>query len=166
MIKKTILYVLLMGFSCIQIPAWANSPEGCVYEHSGVNLKNFKTSKHVAGFEQIERNKAYIGSLKGIGGFHLQLFSCAHYGAKLTVLLGSTPSAETLTKTLDVLPGLLFSPADLLKVKAALNKVRLDDLLTPLHMQQLANEMGMTDIRLQINDVDGVRVLVFVFYEG
>lgn len=165
MIKK-IFYFLLFGFSLIQMPAWANSTADCVYEHSGVDLKNFKKSKHVAGFEQLEKNKVYIGSLKGVGGFHLQLFSCAHYGAALTVLLGPSPGAETLKKTLDVLPGLLFPRVNLVRVKAALKEVRLEVLSTPLHMGQLASELGKTDIRVQIFDVDGVGVLVFEFYGG
>jgi len=166
MIKKAVFYVLLVGFSFVQMPAWANSSTACVYEHSGVDLKNFKKSKHVASFERLEKNKTYIGSLQSVGGFHLQLFNCAHYGATFTVLLGPSPNAETLKKTLDVLPGLLFSPASLAGVTAALKEVQLTDLSTSLHMEQLASELGMTDIRVQILDVDGVGVLVFAFYGG
>lgn len=166
MIKKVTLYLLFLCLSTSLAPAWAASGSDCVYEHSGVDVKQFKKSRHVLGFEKLTRNTGYIGTLKGIGGFHLQLFSCTHYGATLTVLLGPNPKAETVTTIFDLLPVLLFPAVDVVKMKAALNEVRLDALYTPQHLERLATEMGMTDMRVQIIDADGMSLLVFAFYGG
>ena len=166
MIKKAALYFVFVCLSSFQAPAWAGSGSDCVYEHSGVDVQQFKKSRHVIGFEKLERNTGYMGALKGIGGFHLQLFNCVHYGATLTVLLGPNPNAETVTRTFDTLPALLFPAADVAKVLAALRQVRLDALYTPQHLERLAAEMGMTDISVQIIDADGMSLLVFGFHGG
>ncbi|MBU1528194.1 MAG: hypothetical protein KKB60_03320 [Gammaproteobacteria bacterium] len=166
MIKKAALYLLFVCLSTSLAPAWAGFGSDCVYEHSGVDVQQFKKSRHVIGFEKLERNTGYMGALKGIGGFHLQLFSCVHYGATLTVLLGPNPNAETVTKTFNVLPALLFPAVDVAKVKAALKEVQLDALYTTQHLEPLAAEMGLTDIRVQIIDADGMSLLVFTFYGG
>jgi hypothetical protein len=166
MIKKTVLCFLFVCLSTFLAPAWAASGSDCVYEHSGVDVQRFKKSKHVIGFEKLERNTGYIGALKGIGGFHMQLFSCAHYGATLTVLLGPNPNTEAVTKTFDTLPALLFPAVDVAKVKAALKQVPLNALYTPQHLESLAAEMGMTDMNVRIIDADGMSVLVFGFYGG
>ncbi|WP_341237621.1 hypothetical protein [uncultured Limnobacter sp.] len=166
MIKKAALYLLFVCLPISLVPAWAVSGSECVYEHSGVDVQQFKKSRHVIGFEKLERNTGYMGALKGIGGFHLQLFSCVHYGATLTVVLGPNPNAETVTKTFDLLPALLFPAVDMVKVTAALKEVRLDALYTPQHLERLATELGMTDMRVQIIDADGMSLLVFSFYGG
>lgn len=166
MIKKTVFYIVLMVLACLQTPAWADSPTDCVYEHSGIGVQRFKKSKQVAGFEQLERNTAYMGSLKGIGGFHLQLFSCAHYGATITILLGPNPKAEAVTRVFDLLPALFFPAADAMRMKAALKKINLDELSTPIHLEQQAADMGMTDIRVQMIDAEDSSLLVFSFYGG
>ncbi len=166
MMKSAALYFLLVCFSTCLAPAWAGSASACPYEHSGVDLQQFKKSRHVIGFEKLERNTGYMGTLKSVGGFHLQLFSCVHYGATLTVLLGPNPNAKTVTTAFDVLPALLFPAVDVAKVKAALKEIQLDTLYTPRHLEPLAAEMGMTDIRVEIIDADGMRLLVFAFYGG
>ena len=166
MIKKMFFYILPLLLACMQAPAWADSPTDCVYEHSGVDLQRFKKSKQVAGFEQLERNTAYIGILKGIGSFHLQLFSCAHYGATLTVLLGPNPKAGVVSKAFNVLPALLFPAADAGQVRAEFKNINFDSLAVPQHLEQLAAKIGMTDIRVQMIDADGANVLVFSFYGG
>jgi hypothetical protein len=166
MIKKAALYFVFVCLSSSLAPAWAGSGSDCVYEHSGVDVQQFKKSRHVIGFEKLERNTGYMGALKGIGGFHLQLFNCVHYGATLTVLLGPNPNAETVTRTFDTLPALLFPAMEVAKVKAALKKVQLDSLYTMQHLEPLAAEMGMTDISVQIIDADGMSLLVFGFHGG
>jgi len=166
MIKKAALYFVFVCLSTSLAPAWAGSGNDCVYEHSGVDVQKFKKSRHVIGFEKLERNTGYMGALKGIGGFHLQLFNCVHYGATLTVLLGPNPNAETVTKTFDTLPTLLFPAVEVAKVKAALKEVKLDALYNQQHLERLAAEIGMTDINVQIMDANGMSLLVFAFYGG
>ncbi|MCQ8895724.1 hypothetical protein NQT62_04610 [Limnobacter humi] len=166
MIKKTALYFLFWCLSISLAPAWAGSGSDCIYEQSGVDVQQFKKSRHVIGFEKLETNTGYMGALKGIGGFHLQLFSCAHYGATLTVLLGPHPMAETVTKTFDALPALLFPAVDVARVKAALKQLPLNALYTPQHLEPLAAKVGMTDISVQIINAGGMGVLVFGFYGG
>ena len=166
MIKKAALYFVFVCLSSSLAPAWAGSGSDCVYEHSGVDVQQFKKSRHVIGFEKLERNTGYMGALKGIGGFHLQLFNCVHYGATLTVLLGPNPNAETVTTTFDILPAMLFTAVDVAKVKAALKEVKLDALYNQQHLERLAAEIGMTDINVQIMDANGMSLLVFGFHGG
>lgn len=166
MIKKIVSFSLFLFLVCTFIPAWANTPTVCVYEHSGVDLQRLKKSRQVAGFQQIERNVVYIGTLKGIGGFNLQLFGCVHYGATMTVLLGPSPKAQTVDRVFNLLPELLFSGTHVTLIKTALKRIPLNALSTPQHLADVAATAGVTDISVQLIDVGDSSVLVFSFYGG
>jgi hypothetical protein len=166
MTRKLFFHMLLVLLSFFQATAWANPSNDCAYENSGVDLNQFRKSKQVTSFEQIEKNRVYIGSLKGVGGFHLQLFSCTHHGAKITLMLGSGPKAYMLKKALDVLSALLFSTANSPAAREALSNIHSVDLSAPLHLEQLAFSTGYSDMQVQVHDVDGVGVLTFSFFGG
>ena len=167
MIKEAVVYVSLLcaGLWCAA-PSWAESPTTCAYESSGVDLQKFKTSRHVMGFEQIEKKARYSGNLKKVGGFYLELFGCTHYGARLTVLLGPDDDVASVSRALNILPDLLFSAASSKQVKKALADISTETLLTPVHLPDLAKDLGLSDLNIQMLDTDGMGVLVFEFYGG
>ena len=166
MIKATLAVLMLTISASIFSPVWAASSTACVFESSGVDLQKIKSSKHVLGFEEIEKKVRYTGNLKGVGGFYLELFGCSHYGARLTLLLGPDDDAKVFRRALRVVPELLFVEADSLKVKKALLDIQADGFTTPLHLADLAKELGLTDVSVQVTEVEGMGVLVLQFYGG
>lgn len=166
MIYKTIFKFLVACSAFVQPLAWANAHSNCAYATSGVDVQNFKKSKNISGFQELERSTTYTGILNGIGSFHLQLYRCAHYGAAVTVLLGSDPKVKHVEQVLKILPSLLFAPADVAKVTEALKGVQLKTLSDSQHLGSLIEELGLTDFRLQLIDIEGVSLLVLSFYGG
>jgi len=164
---KATLAVLMLTMSALMFnPVWAVTPTECTFESSGVDLKKIKSSKYVLGFEAVEKKVRYTGNLKGVGGFYLELFGCTHYGARLTVLLGPDDDAAVLRRALSVVPELLFAEADKQKVKKALLDIQADGFTTPLHFADLAKELGLTDVNVQVIEAEGMGLLVFQFYGG
>lgn len=166
MIKATLAVLMLTISASIFSPVWAASSTACVFESSGVDLQKIKSSKHVLGFEEIEKKVRYTGNLKGVGGFYLELFGCNHYGARLTVLLGPDDDAKVFRRALRVVPELLFTKRDSERVKQAMIDLEVDKLVTPLHLADLVSELGLTDFSLQVIEAEGMGLLVFQFYGG
>jgi hypothetical protein len=166
MIKATLAVLMFIISASFFSPVWAVSSTACVFESSGVDLQKIKSSKHVLGFEEIEKKVRYTGNLKGVGGFYLELFGCNHYGARLTLLLGPDDDAKVFRRALRVVPDLLFAEVDSQKVKKALLDIQADAFTTPLHLADLAKELGLTDVSVQVIEVEGIGLLVFQFYGG
>lgn len=155
-----------ISFLFLTTHALAEPTLPCTFENSGVNLRSFKTSKYVSGFTEIKRKKDYSGSLNKIGGFYLELFSCVHHGAKITVLLGPEINPSHLKKVLSVLPNLLFPEAHSMQVQNALLAIPQDTLFERTHLNQLALSLGLSDASIQLLNAEGMHVLVFEFYGG
>ena len=166
MIKATLAVLICAISASMFSSAWAASSTACVFESSGVDLQKIKSSKYVLGFEEMEQKVRYTGNLKGVGGFYLELFGCNHYGARLTVLLGPDDDALVLRNALSVVSELLFAEADSQKVKKALLDIQADGFTTSLHLADLAKELELTDVSLQVIEVEEMGMLVFQFYGG
>jgi hypothetical protein len=166
MIKNVLFCLWFVVFASLGSTAWAKKVAACTYESSGVNLDRIKNSPKVLGFEQIEKNARYAGNLKGVGGFYLELFSCTHYGARFTVMLGPDDDLTTTNTALRALPDLLFSEADAVMVKNELKDVRLDSSTSLVFLDDLAKILGLTQAIVQVVEADGMDLLVFQFYGG
>ncbi|MFN7504829.1 MAG: hypothetical protein ACK5Q1_04630 [Limnobacter sp.] len=166
MIKNTLSCLWFVVFTCLGSTAWAKGENTCRYKNSGVNLDRIKNSSQVLGFEQIEKNARYAGNLKKVGGFYLELFSCTHYGARFTVMLGPDDDTATTNAALKALPDLLFSEADAVTVKNELKDVQLDSSTSLVFLDDLAKILGLTQAIVQVVEADGMGLLVFQFYGG
>lgn len=103
-----------------------------------------------------------------MGGFYLELFGCNHHGARLTVLLGPDNDVTSVSRALNVLPDLLFSAASSKQqaasskqVKKALADISMDALLTPVHLSDLAKDLDLIHLDIQMLDTGGMGILVF-----
>lgn len=166
MTRHSLFALLLLLGSLAHTPAIADSNAPCLFKGSSVNIQKIRNSSLVAGFEQLERQSRYAGHLKGIGGFHLQLYRCSHDGAMMTIIVGPEDNASGLQKALKILPDLLFPKEQSTLVADALGKLSIESLGEMQYMQDLAEDLGLNDIRIQLSDIEGIDVLTFSFHEG
>lgn len=167
MMLRNVFYTLLMVvFAGLLTPVWAEGDKACAYQDSGVDLNKVKKSPLVLGFDQLEKNARYAGTLKGVGGFYLELFACTHRGARFTVMLGPDDDIASLNAALKALPDLLFSQSDALQVSNELRGVQLDGNLAQVFLDDLAKALGLTQVTVQLVEADGMGLLVFQFYGG
>ncbi|HEX4879743.1 MAG TPA: hypothetical protein VFV39_07865 [Limnobacter sp.] len=166
MLRNPFLFIFVAMLLCAGSPAWAGKSKACLYKNSSVDLDKLKKSPQVLGLEPIEKGVRYSGNLRGIGGFYLELFSCTNYGARFTVLLGPDDDIASLDATLKLLPDLLFSQADALKVRGELQGVQLAGDSPPVFLDDLAKDLGLTQAFVQLVEAEGMGLLVFQYYGG
>lgn len=169
-LRAPIVYLrLALLYFCLGLAPLAHADKTCTQSKVPAELQSFRQSKDIRHLKYVKSQQTMSGQISGLGSFQSQLYACDHQGIHLVFTFEQILDEVDLQKKMGKAFGVFARPIfgkSAPKFLANTQGYDYQNLSKSVSLDVLADELGLSEIKLQMLEVEGMYVLSIKAWGG
>ncbi|MDH4396760.1 MAG: hypothetical protein QE278_13865 [Limnobacter sp.] len=160
---------LSLLYFCLGLTPLAHADQPCAQSEIPAELQSFRQSKDIRHLKYVKSQQTMSGQIGGLGSFQSQLYACDHQGIHLVFTFEQILDEVDLQKKMGKALGAFARPIfgkSATKFLANTQSFDYEKLSKSVSLDVLAGELGRSEIKLQILEVEGMYMLSIKAWGG
>lgn len=147
----------------------AHAQTDCPLSKTPIQLSTFKQSREIRNLTYAQSRQTMSGQIKGLGSFQAQLYACENQGVHLVFTFEQIQDESDLQKRLSKVLGIFARPAfgkAAPEFLGATQKLASEQFLKGVSLNNLAEQLGLSEVKLQLIEIEGMYLLSLKAWGG